>query len=232
MATKKEMKSSSNSSMQRDKWWKWAIYASIAWVIGVVLFILSGSITSFGGHTANVIARIIAITGGVVCLIAWIIVIIFGIFTIVYSLTFSNATDKIVGIITGILCILFPIVGIIMAWILYYSKAGVKVGDKSSKDSWWKWAVYATIVWVIGLALMIVAGIIDVRVATPIMYNFGAIMLFVAWIVVIIFGIFTIFYSITLKDNDKIFGIVTGILCILFPIVGIIMAWILYYTKK
>ena len=232
MATKKETKTSSNSPAQRDQWWKWAIYASIAWVIGIVLFILSGSIASFGGNTANTIARIIAIVGGAICLIAWVIVIVFGIFTIIYSLTLSNTTDKIVGIITGILCIVFPIVGVIMAWILYYSKGGSKAGDKSSRDKWWKWAIYATIVWVIGLTLMIVAGVINARIATSIMYNVGAIMLFIAWVVVIVFGIFTIFYSITLKDNDKILGIVCGILCIVFPIVGVIMAWILYYTKK
>ncbi len=232
MATKKETKSSSNSSAQRDSWWKWAIYASIAWVIGIILFILSGSIASFGGDTAILISKIVAGVGGLICLVAWIIVIIFGIFTIIHSLTYTNTTDKVVGIITGILCIIIPIVGIIMAWVLYYSKGGSKAGDKSSRDKWWKWAIYATIVWVIGLALMIVAGIINVRVATPIMYNFGAIMLFVAWVIVVVFGIFTIFYSITLKDNDKILGIITGILCIIFPIVGVIMAWILYYMKK
>ncbi len=232
MATKKETKTSSNSSTQRDQWWKWAIYAAIAWVIGIVLFILSGSIASIGGDTAHLISKIIAGVGGLICLIAWIVVIIFGIFTIIYSLTFKNETDKIIGIITGILCIVFPIVGVIMAWILYYSKGGSKAGDKSSRDQWWKWAIYATIVWIIGLALIIVGGIIDIRIATPIMKNIGAIMLFIAWIVVIVFGIFTIFYSITLKDNDKILGIITGILCIVFPIVGVIMAWILYYAKK
>ncbi|TCG11253.1 hypothetical protein [Mycoplasma todarodis] len=231
MATKKETKSS-NSSAQRDQWWKWAIYAAIAWVIGITLFIFSGSIASIGGHTADVIARIIAITGGIICFIAWVVVIIFGIFTIVYSLTFSDATEKIVGIITGILCILIPVVGVIMAWILYYSKKGSKAGDKSSRDQWWKWAIRATIIWVIGLILMIVAGAINVRVASPIMGGLGAIMLFTAWIIVVVFGIFTIFYSITMKDNDKILGIICGILCIIFPIVGVIMAWILYYSKK
>ncbi len=232
MATKKESKSSNNSSAQRDQWWKWAIYASIAWVIGIALFIFSGSIASIGGHAADVTSRIIAGVGGLICLIAWIVVIIFGIFTIIYSLSYSNDTDKIVGIITGILCIIIPVVGVIMAWILYYSKGGSKAGDQSSRDKWWKWAIYATIVWVIGLTLMIVAGIINVRVASPLMGGIGALMLFTAWIIVVVFGIFTIFYSITLKDNDKILGIICGILCIIFPIVGVIMAWILYYSKK
>ncbi|CAM9154248.1 hypothetical protein MYMA111404_04395 [Mycoplasma marinum] len=101
----------------------------------------------------------------------------------------------------------------------------------AQRDQWFKIAIYATLMWLIGLVVMIIARAIDVHIVTNVLYALGAILFAFAWIIVLVFGIFTIIYSLTLKNNEQILGIICGILCILFPIVGVIMAWILYYKK-
>ncbi len=102
-----------------------------------------------------------------------------------------------------------------------------------TRNQFFKYTILATIIWVFSIIAISVGSAMALQKAFETVGEgikwVGTIGLIVSWVVIIVFGIFNIIASLSLNNREKRLGIICGTLCLIFPIVGIIMAWVLYY---
>ncbi len=102
-----------------------------------------------------------------------------------------------------------------------------------TRNQFFKYTILATIIWVFSIIAISVGGAMALQKAFETVGEgikwVGTVGLILSWVVIIVFGIFNIIASLSLNNKEKWLGIICGILCLIFPLVGIIMAWVLYY---